>query len=218
MCDQEREDMVRTQIVSRGVGDDLVLKAMRKVRRHEYVSRATRDMAYVDAPLPIGCGQTISQPYMVAFMTEALGLTGGERVLEIGTGSGYQTAVLAEIASEVYTIEIVAELYRAARERLISQGYGNIYFRHGDGYAGWPEKVPFDAIVVTAAPPEMPGFLKKQLKNGGKMVVPVGTGEQELYVVERTAERSFHEKDIMPVRFVPMVHAGLGGDDERSGR
>ena len=160
--------------------------------------------AYGDHPLPIGHGQTISQPYIVAFMTEALGLPGGETVLEVGTGSGYQAAVLAEIAARVYSIEIVAPLADEARARLARLGYGNVEVRVGDGYQGWPEAAPFDAIIVTAAAPRVPEPLKAQLKDGGRLVIPVGDESQELIVVTRDGRR-FEEKRVLPVRFVPMT-------------
>jgi protein-L-isoaspartate(D-aspartate) O-methyltransferase len=160
--------------------------------------------AYDDHPLPIGHGQTISQPYIVAFMTEALGLRGGERVLEVGTGSGYQAAVLAEIAAKVHTIEIVAPLADEARTRLERLGYRNIEVRAGDGYRGWPEAAPFDAIMVTAAAPRIPEPLREQLADGGRLVLPLGDEFQELVVVTRRGTR-FDERRVLPVRFVPMT-------------
>ncbi len=166
--------------------------------------------AYDDSPLPIGSGQTISQPYIVAVMTEAAAIDPDDVVLEIGTGSAYQAAVLGELAREVYTIEVVPELAARADALLRDLGYGNVHTRLGDGYAGWPEHAPFDAIVVTAAPPVVPDALKQQLKVGGRMVVPVGTDDQELLVIERTAD-GFRERRLMPVRFVPMVR-GEGRD------
>jgi protein-L-isoaspartate(D-aspartate) O-methyltransferase len=160
--------------------------------------------AYEDYPLPIGHAQTISQPYIVGFMTEALGLRGGEQVLEVGTGSGYQAAVLAQIAGRVFTIEIVAPLAESAAATLRSLGYANVEVRAGDGYAGWPEAAPFDAIMVTAAAPRIPEPLKQQLRDGGRLVLPVGDDWQELVVVTRRGER-FEEKRVLPVRFVPMT-------------
>ena len=160
--------------------------------------------AYEDHPLPIGHGQTISQPYIVGFMTEALGLTGGESVLEVGTGSGYQAAVLAEIAARVHTIEIVTPLAEESAALLKRLGYANVEVRAGDGYLGWPEAAPFDAIVVTAAAPRIPEPLKQQLKDGGRLVLPVGDEWQELVVVTRRGDR-FEEKRVLPVRFVPMT-------------
>ncbi len=199
-----RREMVKRQIENRGITDKGVLAAMRKVKRHLFVPEGLRDAAYMDTPLPIGDGQTISQPYIVAFMTEAARLGPDDRVLEIGTGSGYQAAVLAEIAKEVYTVEILEPLADSARARLEKLGYGNIDVKRGDGYKGWPEHAPFDAIIVTAAPPEIPKDLAGQLKVGGRMVVPVGGFFQQLYLIERT-DTGFREKALLPVRFVPMV-------------
>ena len=199
-----RERMVRDQIEARGVRDPLTLKAMRRVPRHELVPAEARAFAHDDNPLPIGLGQTISQPYIVAFMTEALGLRGGETVLEVGTGSGYQAAVLAEIAAQVYTIEIVAPLAERARADLARLGYTNVHVRAGDGYLGWPEAAPFDAIIVTAAAPRIPEPLKAQLKDGGRLVIPVGEEYQSLVVLTRTGSR-FAEQTVLPVRFVPMT-------------
>jgi protein-L-isoaspartate(D-aspartate) O-methyltransferase len=199
-----RERMVADQIEARGVKDPLTLAAMRAVPRHLFVSPEWAALAYEDTALPIAEGQTISQPYIVAFMTEALRLKGGERVLEVGTGSGYQAAVLARIAARVYTIEIVESLAREAALRLRQLGYANAEVRQGDGYAGWPEKAPFDGIVVTAAAPRVPEPLKQQLKDGGRLVVPVGEGVQELRVLTRRGTE-FQEDRLMPVRFVPMT-------------
>jgi protein-L-isoaspartate(D-aspartate) O-methyltransferase len=198
-----RERMVAHQIASRGVRDPLTLAAVGKVPRHLFVPPASMGDAYDDNPLPIGHGQTISQPYIVAFMTEALGLKGGESVLEVGTGSGYQAAVLAEIAAHVYSIEIVPALAEEARARLVRLGY-RVEVRAGDGYLGWPEKAPFDAIVVTAAAPRIPAPLKEQLKDGGRLVLPVGDEYQEIIVVTRKGA-SFEERRVLPVRFVPMT-------------
>lgn len=200
----QRETMVREQIAARGVTDPRVLDALRRVPRERFVSPGWERRAYDDSPLPIGRGQTISQPYIVAVMTEAAGIEPDDVVLEIGTGSAYQAAVLGELAREVYTIEIVPELAAHATALLRDLGYANVHPRLGDGYAGWPEHAPFDAIVVTAAPPAVPEALKLQLKVGGRMVVPVGTADQELLVIERTAG-GFVERRLMPVRFVPMV-------------
>jgi len=199
-----REAMVRDQIEARGVSDPKVLAAMRKVPRHELVPVSVRAAAYADHPLPIGHDQTISQPYIVAFMTEALALRGDERVLEIGTGSGYQAAVLAEIAKEVYTIEIVPALARRAKGDLARLGYARVVVREGDGYRGWPEHAPFDAIIVTAAPPKIPQPLLDQLKPGGRLVVPVGTSTQELTRITKAAD-GFRQEQLLPVRFVPMT-------------
>jgi protein-L-isoaspartate(D-aspartate) O-methyltransferase len=202
--DRAREAMVAEQIEQRGVRDARTLAAMRKVPRHLFVPPALQAEAYSDHPLPIGHDQTISQPYIVALMTEALGLRGGETVLEVGTGSGYQAAVLAEIAARVFTIEIVAPLAEEARERLKRLGYRNVEVRAGDGYAGWPEKAPFDAVMVTAAAPRVPQPLKQQLKDGGRLVIPVGDESQELVVLTRTGT-AYVEDRLLPVRFVPMT-------------
>lgn len=199
-----RRDMVKYQIKSRGVTDDRVLRAMDKVERHLFVPSGMRNMAYEDTPLPIGEGQTISQPYIVAFMTEAAAIGPGDKVLEIGTGSGYQAAVLAELAKEVYTIEILKPLADASAERLKAAGYKNVTVRWGNGYDGWPEKAPFDVIMVTAAPDSLPENLVGQLKTGGRMVVPIGRYFQELYLVTRTASGT-EKKALLPVRFVPMT-------------
>jgi protein-L-isoaspartate(D-aspartate) O-methyltransferase len=200
---EARERMVREQIAARGVKDERVLAALTRVPRHELVPAELRESAYEDRPLPIGLGQTISQPYVVAYMTEVLRLTGSERVLEVGTGSGYQAAVLAELAKEVYTIEIVPELAERARADLARLGYRNVQVRLGDGYRGWPEHAPFDAIIVTAAPGHVPQPLVDQLAVGGRMVLPVGSWEQELLLVERDAQ-GVHRERLIDVRFVPM--------------
>jgi protein-L-isoaspartate(D-aspartate) O-methyltransferase len=202
---ERRARMVETQIVARGVRDPRVLAAMRKVPRHLFVDAAQRAQAYEDHPLPIAGNQTISQPYIVALMTELLELAPGERVLEIGTGSGYQSAVLAELAREVYTIEIVPELAHSAAARLKELRYDNVTVREGDGYRGWPEEAPFDAIIVTAAPERIPQPLLEQLAPGGVMVIPVGGFFQELKVFRKSADGRVTEKDILPVRFVPMT-------------
>jgi len=201
----QREAMVDNQIAARGIKDARVLAAMRRVPRHELVPPVVRDLAYTDRPLPIGDDQTISQPYIVALMTQAAAVEQGARVLEIGTGSGYQAAVLAELGAEVYSIEIVEPLARRAAAALGRTGYGAVKLRVGDGYRGWPEAAPFDAIVVTAAPPRIPEPLKQQLKPGGRLVAPVGDGDlQRLVVIRRVGDR-FVERSIAPVRFVPMT-------------
>jgi protein-L-isoaspartate(D-aspartate) O-methyltransferase len=200
-----RQQMVREQIEARGVKDQRVLEAMRKVRRHLFVPAPWRNSAYDDRPLPIGEGQTISQPYIVAFMTEAARIGPKDRILEIGTGSGYQSAVLGELAKEVYTIEIVKPLAESARLLLEKMGYKNIKVRWGDGYQGWKEQAPFEAIIVTAAPSEIPGELVKQLKTGGRMVVPIGGFFQELYLITKM-ESGIKKETLLPVRFVPMIH------------
>lgn len=202
--EQAHDRMIAEQLIPRGIEDTRVLAAMRKVRRHEYVPKAVRDRAYDDGPLPIGHGQTISQPYIVAVMTQVLEPKDNDKVLEIGTGSGYQAAVLAEIVDQVYTIEIVGPLADEARAHLKKQGYTNITVRHGDGYRGWPEHAPFDKIIVTAAPPEVPPRLVEQLKVGGRMVLPVGEGYQQLIVLTKT-DQGVVTETLFPVRFVPMV-------------
>jgi protein-L-isoaspartate(D-aspartate) O-methyltransferase len=202
---QARERLVHDEIEARGVRDARVLAAMRKVPRHLFVPPDQQKSAYVDSPLFIGFSQTISEPYLVAFMTEALELKPHDRVLEIGTGSGYQAAVLAEVAEEVYTIEIVEPLAKAADERLRRLGYSNVQVRAGDGYRGWPEAAPFDAIILTAAPPQrVPPPLVEQLREGGRLVAPVGGSEQDLIRVRRKANGTTEEV-LLPVRFVPMT-------------
>jgi protein-L-isoaspartate(D-aspartate) O-methyltransferase len=200
-----REEMVRLQIERRGVRNPAVLRAMREVPRHLFVPEPMRRSAYEDHPLPIGHGQTISQPYIVAAMTEMLDPKPGHRVLEIGTGSGYQAAVLARLVSHVYTIEIVEPLGKQAQERLAALGYRNVTVRIGDGYEGWPEEAPFDRIILTAAPPEVPQKLIDQLRNGGRLVAPVGAGWQELVVIDKDAKGNVRRRTEFPVMFVPMV-------------
>jgi len=199
-----RERMVRDQLEARDVRDAHVLAAMRKVPRHLFVVQELVDSAYEDNALPLLLGQTISQPYIVGYMTQALSLKGGERVLEIGTGSGYQAAVLAEVAAEVFTIEILPELTQRAQSILDRLGYRNIRFRSGDGYLGWPEFAPFDAIMVTAAPDHIPQPLIDQLKQGGRMIIPVGRFEQDLILIEK-GEKGVTRQTTIPVRFVPMT-------------
>ena len=198
-----RARMVETQIVARGVRDARVLAAMREVPRHLFVEAKDRAQAYEDHPLPIAGNQTISQPYIVALMTELADLTPDEKVLEIGTGSGYQSAVLSRLAKVVYSIEIVPELARESAERLRRLGYGNVTVREGDGYRGWGEHAPFDGIIVTAAPERIPQPLLDQLAPGGRMVIPVGGFFQELKVFPKDKNGKITEKDIIPVRFVP---------------
>ena len=199
--------MVRDQIEARGVKDEAVLRAMRSVSRHLFVPGTFSKQAYEDHPLPIGGGQTISQPYIVAFMTEMLKVSTDHRVLEIGTGSGYQAAVLSVLADRVYSIEIVRGLGEEARERLKRLGYGNVEVRIGNGYLGWPEEAPFDRIMLTAAPDEIPPALIDQLKPNGRLIAPVGPvhGLQELIVVEKDAAGKARRRAVLPVRFVPMV-------------
>jgi protein-L-isoaspartate(D-aspartate) O-methyltransferase len=199
-----RERMVREQLQARDIKDPRVLAAMLKVPRHEFVPGDSVEAAYEDCALPLKMGQTISQPYIVAYMTQALELRGTERVLEIGTGSGYQAAVLAEIVPEVYTIEILPELEAHASAVLTRLGYRNIHFRTGDGYVGWPEHAPFDRIIVTAAPEEVPQPLIDQLKEGGLLVIPVGTISQDLMVLEK-GKSGVTRRLTIPVRFVPMT-------------
>lgn len=201
---RQRWDMVTIQIESRGVRDPCVLQALRSVPRHLFVPPHERPHAYGDHPLSIGLGQTISQPYIVALMTELIRPNRSQKVLEVGTGSGYQAAVLAECVGEVYTIEILAELGQRAETTLREQGYRNIFVRVGDGYDGWPEAAPFDAIVVTAAPEVIPRPLLDQLRVGGRLVIPVGTGSQDLVRVTRT-DSGFQREVVTPVRFVPMT-------------
>jgi protein-L-isoaspartate(D-aspartate) O-methyltransferase len=200
----QRENMVDTQIRARGVKGEKVLAAMGKVPRHLFVPEALRAFSYGDEPLPIGEGQTISQPYIVAYMTAALELTGEERVLEVGTGSGYQTAILAEVVRQVFTVELIGALSEKARALLQGLGYSNIRFRVGDGSRGWEENAPFDAVMVTAGAPAVPKRLEDQLAPGGRMIIPVGAGFQELYLITR-GRREFRRKKLLPVRFVPLV-------------
>lgn len=196
--------MVRMQLEARDITSRPVLDAMSRVPRHLFVPLEVRPFAYEDTPLPIGQSQSISQPYIVAYMTEALQTAPDQTVLEIGTGSGYQAAVLAELVHEVYTIEIIPELADRARKTLAETGYRNVYVRTGNGYLGWPEHAPFPRIIVTAAPAEIPQTLLDQLAIGGIMVIPVGTGIQDITVITKTAEGVIQKKTL-PVRFVPMV-------------
>ncbi len=205
----QREDMVRDQLEVRGIRDPRVLEAMRKVERHLFVPESLQRQAYQDQPLPIGHAQTISQPYIVAFMTELAQLKPGDKVLEIGTGSGYQAAVIAAMGCEVYSIEIVKALAEEASQRLDDLGIVTVHVRDGDGYAGWPEHAPFDAILVTAAPPYIPEPLKQQLRVGGRLIIPVGDFFQELMLIERS-ETGFTKKNTLPVRFVPMTGEAQG--------
>lgn len=203
----KREDMVRYQIAARGVRSEPVLDAMRTVPREEFLPENLREFAYEDSPLPIAAGQTISQPYIVAFMAEALNLQGGEKVLEIGAGSGYAAAILAQIAARVFSIERIQELAQGAAATLARLGYDNVVIRHADGTRGWPEEAPFDAIVVAAGGPEVPESLKQQMKIGGRLIIPIGrTPEiQELVRVTRVSEEEFDMEDLADVRFVPLV-------------
>ena len=201
---QMRQRMVRVQLQGRDIRDTLVLAAMGKVPRHEFVPPSLKLSAYSDGALPLKMGQTISQPYIVAYMTQLLELKGTEHVLEVGTGSGYQAAILAEIVPEVYTIEILPELGKEAADVLNRLGYKNIHFRIGDGYAGWPEYAPFDGIIVTAAPERIPQPLVDQLKEGGRLVCPVGRLDQDLIVLEKD-KTGIVRRSTIPVRFVPMT-------------
>lgn len=203
-----RKKMIENQIVSRGVTDEDVLSVMSDTPRHLFIDESQWPIAYSDGPLPIGHGQTISQPYIVAFMTELLQPDSHHVVLEIGTGSGYQAAVLAKLVHRVYTIEIVPELGRSARKTLKRLGYENVSVRIGDGYKGWPKEAPFDRIILTAAPEKVPQALVDQLKPGGRMVLPVGPRwwGQDLLVIEKDLTGEVIEKKTLPVRFVPMVH------------
>jgi protein-L-isoaspartate(D-aspartate) O-methyltransferase len=199
-----RRRMVETQLQAEGIRSEPVLQAMGRVPRHLFVPPEVRDRAYENTPLPIGLGQTISQPFIVAYMTEVLQVSRGHTVLEIGTGSGYQAAILAELARDVLTIEIVPQLADRARKALADAGYSNVTVRTGNGYLGWPERAPFDRIIVTAAPDTIPQALVDQLAVGGIMVAPVGTQSQEIVIVTKTAD-GVAEKRTLPVRFVPMV-------------
>jgi protein-L-isoaspartate(D-aspartate) O-methyltransferase len=205
---QLRMRMVRNQLKERDVNDPRVLAVMLRAPRHRFVPSDLAASAYEDCPLPLMLGQTISQPYIVGHMTQALDLHGVERILEIGTGSGYQAAVLSELASEVYTIEILPELAAQARLTLDELQYQNIHIRCGDGYSGWPDAAPFDRIIVTAAPNHVPQPLIDQLSVGGRMVIPVGCSDQELVVLEKTAA-GLTRRSTIPVRFVPMTGQGV---------
>jgi protein-L-isoaspartate(D-aspartate) O-methyltransferase len=200
----ERESMVMTQIASRGINNPDVLAVLKKLPRHEFVPQSIKDHAYEDGAMPIGNGQTISQPYIVALMTEALQLTKDCRVLEIGTGCGYQSAVLAALCRQVYSIEIVANLAEETRHRLARLGISNVEIRTGDGYRGWPEEAPFDRIIVTAAPAHIPEHLFDQLVEGGRMIIPVGEGTQDLMLF-KLDDGKMEAHRLIPVRFVPMT-------------
>ncbi len=209
---EDCERMVREQIEQRGVRNADVLRAMRATPRHLFVPAVLRPWAYSDQALPIESGQTISQPYIVALMTELLDARKTDGVLEVGTGSGYQAAVLSRLARHVYTIEIVPELAKSARERLAKMGYRNITVRQGDGYRGWPEQAPFERILVTAAPLDIPQALLDQLSRGGRLVAPVGASPwtQELVVIEKAASGEIRQRSVAPVMFVPMVREPQG--------
>jgi len=202
-----REAMVRDQMAARDVTSQEVLRIMRSVPRHLFMPESVRDLAYADHPVPIGHGQTISQPYIVAIMTQLLEPQKTHKALEIGTGSGYQAAVLSRLVRHVYSVEIVGALARSSAATLTALGYANVTVRHGDGYLGWPEQAPFDRIILTAAPPEIPQALVNQLAAGGKLVAPVGNGlfGQDLVVIDKTRDGQVRQRSIFPVRFVPMV-------------
>lgn len=202
-----RKSMVKTQLESRGITDKKVIDAFLKVERHRFVLPEYLSMAYIDSPLPIEEGQTISQPYIVAFMTEALRLKPSDKVLEIGTGSGYQTAILSEICKSVYTVEIYESLGEKAKQLFAELGYDNIKCKIGDGYKGWQQFAPFDAIIVTCSPTHIPQPLKDQLAEGGKMIIPVGESSVQALVLLEKKKGKIKEKKVLPVRFVPMINA-----------
>jgi protein-L-isoaspartate(D-aspartate) O-methyltransferase len=202
---EQRNRMVKTQIADRGITDEKVLEAFRNVERHKFVLPEYIPYAYNDSPLPIIEGQTISQPYIVAFMTDVLDLKKSDKVLEIGTGSGYQAAILAEICDSVFTIEIFESLGKRSRDLFDQLGYTNIISKVGDGYKGWPEYAPFDAIIVTAAPEKIPLPLQEQLAEGGRMIIPVGGSQIQQLVLMRKRKGKIREESILPVRFVPLI-------------
>lgn len=199
------DQMVSAQIVARGISDIHVIEAMKNTPRHLFVPDDLIEYAYNDHPLPIGYGQTISQPYIVALMTELLDLSGNEKVLEIGTGSGYQAAILSQLTDTCFSIEVVKELAELSENRLNELGYNNVVVKWGDGYLGWPEHAPFDAIIITAAPEKIPDELINQLKTAGRMIVPVGKLYQDLLLITKT-KKGYQQRNIIPVRFVPMIH------------
>jgi protein-L-isoaspartate(D-aspartate) O-methyltransferase len=201
-----REEMVHDQIEQRGVKDKAVLDALRKVKRHLFVPEAYRHLSYTDQPLPIGEDQTISQPYIVAFMTEALNLKRTDKVLEVGTGSGYQAAVLAELSDSVYTIEIIEPLGKRAEAVLKSQGYVNVHVKTGDGYKGWVENAPYNAIIVTCSPTHVPKPLKDQLAEGGRMIIPVGEFPSQELILLKMKNGELSQQAVLPVAFVPMIN------------
>ena len=203
--EQQRSQMVEQQLRHRGIRDEAVLEAMMRVPRHQFVSPSQAGMAYSDMPLPIGYGQTISQPYIVAYMTEAAEISSEDIVLEIGTGSGYEAAILGQLAKEVYTIEVVPELVEQASRTLADLGYQNVFVKQGDGNFGWKEHAPYDAILVTAAPDRIPESLEEQLVSNGKLVIPVGTWFQDLLVLQKTPDGLVRKRRSLPVQFVPLV-------------
>lgn len=200
-----KEEMIEKQLIRRGITDPMVIKAMREIDRLKFVPDDMQEYAYEDGPLPIGKGQTISQPYIVAYMAQELKLEPDAKVLEVGTGCGYNVAVLSQIASQVYSVEIIEWLANLAKENLKKTSIENVTTRYGDGYQGWPDKAPFDAIILTAAPPAIPQPLKQQLKVGGKLLAPVGKSIQHLVLLEKTGEDSLEEKTLLPVQFVYMT-------------
>ncbi|GAB2774829.1 protein-L-isoaspartate(D-aspartate) O-methyltransferase [Salinimicrobium soli] len=206
------EEMIEVQLKGRRISDPDVLRAMEEVDRALFVPADKQHNAYEDRPLPIGENQTISQPYIVAYMAEQLRLNKNDKVLEVGTGCGYNAAVLSRLASQIYSVEIIEWLAKLAKENLEKTGFENIHTRYGDGFAGWPEEAPFDAIILTAAPPSIPQPLKDQLKIGGRILAPVGRINQQLLLLHKTGENEFEEKHLLPVRFVPMTgKADKGG-------
>lgn len=210
----QRKRMVEKQLKARDIDSPEVLDAMQKVRRHLFVPERVRHLSYRDRPLPIGHGQTISQPYIVALMTQLANIKKGDRILEIGTGSGYQAAILARLGEEVYSVEIIPELARKSGDLLQELGYTNVDVRSGDGFKGWPEHAPFDCIIVTCAPSEIPEPLLQQLAAGGRLVIPVGEHRQKLKLVQKGKDGEVEEKNIIPVRFVPMTGFGVSGSDK----
>ena len=207
-----QEEMIEQQLKRRHISDTAVLEAMKEVDRRLFVPEDKQHLAFEDRPLPIGKEQTISQPYIVAYMAEQLYLSKNDKLLEVGTGCGYNAAVLSRLVSHVYSIEIISWLAELAKENLEKTDYDNISTRHGDGFAGWPEESPFDAIILTAAPAEIPEPLKEQLKIGGRILAPVGRIDQQLILLTKTAQNKFEEKTLLPVRFVPMTgRANKGG-------
>ncbi|MFH1692346.1 MAG: protein-L-isoaspartate(D-aspartate) O-methyltransferase [Candidatus Omnitrophota bacterium] len=204
---KQRDAMVSHQIQVRGIQNERVLNALRKIKRHLFIPEKFISFAYNDSPLPIGNNQTISQPYIVALMTELANIKPTHKVLEIGTGCGYQTAILAELAKKVFSLEIISELAKEAREKFLNLRYQNIEVICGDGYAGYQKEAPYDAIIVTAAANELPLELIKQLKIGGRMIIPIGECLQELYCITKDNDNSFKQEAIIPVRFVPMMHS-----------
>jgi protein-L-isoaspartate(D-aspartate) O-methyltransferase len=200
-----KDEMIENQLKRRGVKDPAVLQAMREVDRELFIPEEMRDKAYYDGPLPIGKGQTISQPFIVAYMAQELKLKPDDIVLEIGTGCGYNAAVMSKLVKYVYSIEVIEWLQEYATENLAAAGIENVSTRHGDGYKGWPENAPYDAIALTAAPPAIPAPLKNQLKIGGRLLAPVGVTRQSLNLIERTGQETFKEKELLLVSFVPMT-------------